>query len=48
MKQLAVYSDEKRYANINKIRRIKQLEKKKRRLQREIARKYKKGGVTVK
>ena len=47
VKELAVCSDEKRYENINKTRKIKQLEKKKRRLQRGIARKYeknKKGG----
>ena len=42
VKELAVCSDEKRYKNINKIRTIKQLEKKKRRIQRGIARKYEK------
>ncbi len=42
VKELAVCSDEKRYKNINKTRRMKQLEKKKRRIQRGIARKYEK------
>ena len=42
VKELAVCSDEKRYANINKTRVMKQLEKKKDRLQRSIARKYEK------
>ena len=42
VKELAVCSDENHYANINKTRTVKQLEKKKRRLQRSIARKYEK------
>ena len=42
VKELAVCSDGKRYKNINKTRRIKKLEKKKRRIEREIARKYEK------
>ena len=47
VKELAVCSDGKKYKNINKTREVKQLEKKKRRIQRGIARKYeknKKGG----
>ena len=47
IKELAVCSDGNIYQNINKTRTIKQLEKKKRRLQRSISRKYeknKKGG----
>lgn len=42
IKELAVCSDETRYKNINKTRGIKQLEKKKCRLQRAITRKYEK------
>ena len=42
VKELAVCSNESHYANINKTRSVKQLEKKKRRLQRSIARKYEK------
>lgn len=40
IKDLAVCSDGKVYGNINKTKRIRQLEKKKRRLQRKISRKY--------
>lgn len=43
IKDLAVCSDGKVYGNINKTKRIKRLEKKKRRLQRKISRKYEKG-----
>ncbi|MCM3054775.1 transposase [Caldibacillus thermoamylovorans] len=43
IKDLAVCSDGKVYGNINKTKRIRQLEKKKRRLQRKISRKYEKG-----
>lgn len=42
IKELAVCSDETHYANINQTRVVKQLEKKKERLQRSIARKYEK------
>ncbi|WP_331464122.1 transposase [Velocimicrobium porci] len=51
MKDLAICSDEHKYKNINKTQRIKKLEKRKRRLQRSISRKYennKKEEVTVK
>ena len=47
IKDLAICSDEHKYQNINKTQRIKKLEKRKRRLQRSISRKYeknKKGG----
>ena len=47
IKDLAVCSDENTYKNINKTQRVKKLEKKKRRLQRSVSRKYnknKKGG----
>ena len=47
IKDLAICSDEHRYQNINKTQRVKKLEKRKRRLQRSISRKYeenKKGG----
>ena len=47
IKDLAICSDEHEYQNINKTQKIKKLEKKKRRLQRSISRKYennKKGG----
>lgn len=40
IKDLAVCSDEHTYKNINKTQRVKKLEKKKRRLQRSISRKY--------
>lgn len=40
IKDLAVCSDENTYKNINKTQKIKKLEKKKRRLQRSISRKY--------
>ena len=40
MKDLAICSDEHKYKNINKTQRIKKLEKRKRRLQRSISRKY--------
>ena len=40
IKDLAVYSNGKIYSNINKDRAIKQLEKRKKRLQRQVARKY--------
>ena len=42
IKDLAVCSDTKRYKNINKTKIIKKLEKKKRRLQRSISRRYEK------
>jgi putative transposase len=42
LKELAVCSDKKIYKNINKSSKIKTLEKKKRRLQRSISRKYEK------
>ena len=42
VKELAVCSDGKKYKNINKTREVKQLEKKKHRIQRGIARKYEK------
>ena len=47
IKDLAICSDEHKYQNINKTEKIKKIEKKKRRLQRSISRKYeknKKGG----
>ena len=47
IKDLAICSDGNKYKNINKTHEVKQLEKKKRRLQRSISRKYeknKKGG----
>lgn len=47
VKDLAICSDGKTYKNINKTHKVKRLEKKKRRLQRSISRKYlknKKGG----
>ena len=47
IKDLAVCSDKNTYKNINKTQRVKKLEKKKRRLQRSVSRKYnknKKGG----
>ncbi|KSV60551.1 RNA-guided endonuclease InsQ/TnpB family protein [Acetivibrio ethanolgignens] len=40
IKALAICSDEHKYQNINKTQRIKKLEKRKRRLQRSISRKY--------
>ena len=40
IKDLAIYSDGKIYKNINKAKRVKKLEKKRRRLQRQISRKY--------
>ena len=40
IKDLAVCSDARKYKNINKTRKVKKLEKKKRRIQRSIARKY--------
>ena len=40
IKDLAVCSDENTYKNINKTQRVKKLEKKKRRLQRSVSRKY--------
>lgn len=40
IKDLAICSDNYKYQNINKTQKIKQLEKKKRRLQRSISRKY--------
>ena len=42
IKDLAICSDENKYKNINKTHGVKQLEKKKRRLQRSISRKYEK------
>ena len=47
IKDLAICSDEHKYQNINKSQKVKKLEKRKRRLQRSISRKYdknKKGG----
>lgn len=40
VKDLVIDSNGKKYANINKTREVKQLEKRKRRLQRQISRKY--------
>ena len=42
IKDLAICSDNYKYQNINKTQKVKQLEKKKRRLQRSISRKYSK------
>ena len=42
VKDLAVCSDENTYKNINKTQRVKKLEKKKRRLQRSVSRRYNK------
>ena len=42
LKDLAICSDEHKYQNINKTQRVKKLEKRKRRLQRSISRKYEK------
>ena len=42
IKNLAVCSDENTYKNINKTQRVKKLEKRKRRLQRSVSRKYNK------
>ena len=42
IKDLAICSDGNKYQNINKTQRVKQLEKRKRRLQRSISRKYEK------
>ena len=42
IKELAVCSDEHRYRNINKTQKVKMLEKRKRRLQRSISRRYEK------
>jgi len=42
IKDLAICSDEQKYQNINKAPKVKKLEKRKRRLQRSIARKYEK------
>ena len=42
IKELAVCSDKSKYQNINKTQKVKKLEKRKRRLQRSISRKYKK------
>ena len=42
IKDLAICSDEHKYQNINRTQRIKKLEKRKRRLQRSISRKYEK------
>lgn len=47
IKDLAICSDERKYQNINKTQKIKKIEKRKRKLQRSISRKYeknKKGG----
>ena len=47
IKDLAICSDENTYKNINKSQKVKKLEKRKRRLQRSVSRKYeknKKGG----
>lgn len=40
IKDLVVTSDDKHYANINKTKRVKQLNKRKKRLQRKLSRKY--------
>ena len=42
IKDLAICSDENKYQNINKTQRVKKLEKRKRRLQRSISRRYEK------
>ena len=42
IKELAVCSDQQRYPNKNKTQEVKKLEKRKRRLQRSISRKYEK------
>jgi len=42
VKDLAVCSDKTKYQNINKTQKIKKLEKRKRRLQRSLSRKYEK------
>ena len=42
IKDLAICSDEHKYKNINKTQKVKKLEKRKRRLQRSISRKYEK------
>ena len=42
IKDLAICSDEQKYQNINKTQKIKKLEKRKRRLQRSISRRYEK------
>ena len=42
IKDLAVCSDKNTYKNINKTQRVKKLEKKKRRLQRSVSRRYNK------
>lgn len=42
IKDLAICSDEKKYHNINKTQKVKRLEKRKRRLQRAISRRYEK------
>ena len=51
IKDLAVGSDKKNYKNINRTQKVKKLEKRKRRLQRSISRRYekiRKENVTVK
>ena len=45
IKDLAICSDEKTYKNINKSQTVKKLEKRKRRLQRSISRKYEKNKI---
>ena len=42
IKDLAICSDEQKYQNINKAPKVKKLEKRKRRLQRSVSRKYEK------
>lgn len=42
IKELAVCSNKKKYRNINKTQKVKKLEKKKRRLQRSVSRRYEK------
>lgn len=42
IKELAVCSDKHNYENVNKTQKVKKLEKRKRRLQRSISRKYEK------
>lgn len=43
IKDLAICSDENTYKNINKTKKVKKLEKKKRRLQRQVSRRYENG-----
>ena len=45
IKDLAILSDGTKYKNINKTKKIKQLEKRKRRLQRQVSRKYERNKI---